>query len=395
MLLTPAILKAATKSTQQRAELFAPLLSEACAHYEINTPARLSAFLAQIGHESLSLKYTQELWGPTPAQKRYEGRRDLGNTEPGDGYRYRGRGLIQTTGRYNYGVLRDRFRARGVDCPDFEVEPDTLSEPRWAAWSACDYWDWKNLNPIADSGNFTLITQKINGGQNGREDREDRWTHAKLAFPVNQQTVAVSTSATAPTVQQIEPTKEPEMALPALLLQALAPIFISKIPELVDIARTPTKDDRKEKGIEMAINVVTEALGASNAQEASERIESDPQAVEVARAAVRAQWFEIQEAEEKSRTLAREHAMTYSQMKDVRTVAGNFTFIEFLTLVFLVTCWVAIGILAAFNKITEGTLDNIIMLAAVASIVGIREFWYGSSFGSQKKDEERRQKEGV
>lgn len=395
MLLTPAILKAATNSTQQRAELFAPLLSEACAHYEINTPTRLAAFLAQIGHESLSLKYTQELWGPTPAQKRYEGRADLGNTQPGDGKRFKGHGLIQTTGRFNHAAVRDRLRARGVDCPDFEAEPDKLAEPYWAAWSACDYWDWKNLNPIADSGNFTLVTQKINGGQNGRADREKRWARAKLAFPVYQQPVASSTEPTVAVVQPIEPPKEPEMALPALLLQALAPIFISKIPELVNIARTDSKDERKEQGIEMAINVVTEALGASNAQEAAERIETDPAAVEVARAAVREQWFEIQEVNEKSRAIAREHAMVYSQMKDVRTVVGRFTFIEFLTLVFLLTCWTAIGFLAAYDKISEGTLDNIIMLAVVASIIGIREFWYGSSNGSQKKDDERRQKEGV
>ncbi len=69
---------------------------------QINTPARAAAFLAQVGHESGQLRYLREIWGPTPAQVRYEGRADLGNAQPGDGKRFMGRGLIQITGRKNY-----------------------------------------------------------------------------------------------------------------------------------------------------------------------------------------------------------------------------------------------------------------------------------------------------
>lgn len=85
-----------------RAQVWAHPLNAAMQRYGIDTKARQAAFLAQIGHESGRLRYVRELWGPTPAQRRYEGRKDLGNTQPGDGKRFMGRGLIQVTGRANY-----------------------------------------------------------------------------------------------------------------------------------------------------------------------------------------------------------------------------------------------------------------------------------------------------
>ena len=88
---------------------FKPFLEKYCKEYEINTPLRLAAFIAQIAHESGDFKYTREIWGPTKAQIGYEGRLDLGNTVPGDGKRYRGRGLIQITGRSNYVKLSKKL----------------------------------------------------------------------------------------------------------------------------------------------------------------------------------------------------------------------------------------------------------------------------------------------
>ena len=86
---------------------------------------------------------------------------DLGNTIKGDGFRYRGRGLLQTTGRANYRSLSRRL---GVD---FEAKPELLAEYKWAALSAADYWDSRKLNALADLGDFERITRKINGGLNG------------------------------------------------------------------------------------------------------------------------------------------------------------------------------------------------------------------------------------
>jgi putative chitinase len=149
------------------------------AFYSIDTPARQAAFLAQVGHESGGLRYVRELWGPTDAQERYEGRLDLGNTQPGDGERFKGHGLIQTTGRANHAKVRDRLRERFDDVPDFEAEPESLMEPKWACLSAADYWDMHKLNVLADAGDFRRITKRINGGFNGYDDRLARWELAR------------------------------------------------------------------------------------------------------------------------------------------------------------------------------------------------------------------------
>ncbi|MGJ7555920.1 glycoside hydrolase family 19 protein [Variovorax sp. RB3P1] len=148
-----------------RAQLFADVLSAGMAFYNITTSLRQAMFLANVGHESGRLVYTTELWGPTPAQVRYEGRPDLGNVAIGDGKKFRGHGLIQTTGRANHAAARDRLRARFSDVPDFEAEPEKLAEPQWAALSACDYWDMRRLNIWADAGNFDNVCDIINRGK--------------------------------------------------------------------------------------------------------------------------------------------------------------------------------------------------------------------------------------
>lgn len=184
MQITEPILIAATGCTPLRARNWLPHLQHACAVFAIDTPARAAAFLAQIGHESGRLQYVRELWGPTPAQSRYEGRKDLGNTQPGDGRRYCGRGLIQTTGRANYRATAAGLRAHARDVPDFEATPALLEQPAWAAMSAAWYWHSRNLNALADVGTddaFVALTKKINGGTNGLHDRRWLWAHALRA----------------------------------------------------------------------------------------------------------------------------------------------------------------------------------------------------------------------
>jgi putative chitinase len=180
---TPEQLSYACGSNVPRAQTWLPYIAEAMRLYEINTPERMAAFLAQLGHESGGLRFTTEIWNPAqvPAQGRYEGRADLGNTEPGDGHRFLGRGLIQTTGRANYARVRDRLRAKLTDLgvPDFEEEPAELAQFRWAALSAADYWDMRGLNALADAGDFERITRRINGGLNGQVDRVAKWERAK------------------------------------------------------------------------------------------------------------------------------------------------------------------------------------------------------------------------
>lgn len=163
-----------------RAQMWLPWLTAAMDAYEINTRKRCAAFLAQIGHESGGLRYTTEIWGPTSAQAGYEGRADLGNTEPGDGSKFRGHGLLETTGRANHAKVRDRLRARFPEktVPDFEREPERLADPEWAALAAADFWDMKGLNELADECDYMRITRKINGGTNGYDDRLARYEAA-------------------------------------------------------------------------------------------------------------------------------------------------------------------------------------------------------------------------
>lgn len=170
-LLTAQQLQAAAGCTPERAARWLPHIERACQLYDINSPKRLAAFLAQIGHESGRLRYVREIWGPTPSQARYEGRAALGNRQPGDGKRFMGRGLIQITGRFNYRVLSSGLKLVRKDAPDFELHPELLEQPEWAALSAAWYWHSRNLSKLADAGQFETITRHINGGLNGQDDR--------------------------------------------------------------------------------------------------------------------------------------------------------------------------------------------------------------------------------
>ena len=170
-MLTTQQLRAAAGCNAERAEYWLPHIAAACETFAINTPARLAAFLAQVGHESGRLAYVREIWGPTPAQLRYEGRADLGNTQPGDGKRYMGRGLIQTTGRANYRATRDGLARYLPNVPDLEAVPALLERPDLAAMSAAWYWHSRELNTYADLGDMVRITKRINGGTNGLADR--------------------------------------------------------------------------------------------------------------------------------------------------------------------------------------------------------------------------------
>lgn len=170
--MTPRQLAISTGARIDRAEEWLPAIEAAMAEFDISNNLRQAAFLAQIGHESGGLHWLVELWGPTAAQSRYEGRKDLGNTAPGDGYRFRGRGLIQTTGRSNYFATG---KALGVD---LITAPERLSEPVYAARSAGWYWKSRGLNEIADTRDFKRITIRVNGGLNGYEDRLARYQSA-------------------------------------------------------------------------------------------------------------------------------------------------------------------------------------------------------------------------
>lgn len=126
-------------------------------------------FLAQMAHESGNFRYDEEIWGPTAAQKGYEGRSDLGNNQSGDGYKYRGRGYIQLTGRANY---RQYGKILGVD---LENNPDLAKDPNIAARIAIEYWKKRVDRKAAQNGDVKKVTYNINGGYNGLSDRQSKY----------------------------------------------------------------------------------------------------------------------------------------------------------------------------------------------------------------------------
>lgn len=184
MNVTASMLRAVMPRAGRCADLFALPLAAATELFDIGTPKRLAAFLAQIAHESDELRSVRELWGPTAAQRGYEGRADLGNVEPGDGKRFMGRGLIQTTGRKNYLLC-----GMGLDL-DLLARPDLLEQPEAAAASAGWYWHTHNLNRYADRDDFLGLSIAINGRNrstglpNGWQARQNYWRAAKACLGV-------------------------------------------------------------------------------------------------------------------------------------------------------------------------------------------------------------------
>lgn len=150
--------------TKSRASVFLPYLNAAMKEFDINTPLRQAAFLAQIIHESCSFRYTEEI----ASGKAYNGRLDLGNMQQGDGERFKGRALIQVTGRTNYVKV---MMALGIDCL---LHPELLSLPENACRASAWWWSDHKLNGLADLGTqdaYRKITKIINGGTIGWEDR--------------------------------------------------------------------------------------------------------------------------------------------------------------------------------------------------------------------------------
>lgn len=154
-------------------QLYLPHLNDAMREFEIATYLRAAAFIAQLAHESAELRYFEEI----ASGKAYEGRKDLGNTQPGDGVKYKGHGPIQITGRANHAACG---KALGLDLIN---NPTLITQPENAFRSAGWFWDTRNLNALADGRLFKAITKKINGGFNGLADRQKYYDRALRAIP--------------------------------------------------------------------------------------------------------------------------------------------------------------------------------------------------------------------
>jgi putative chitinase len=373
MKLTPSLLTAAVGCTPALAERYAGPLSEACERFGITTPGRLAMFLANLGHESAGLAKQRESMdyaadrlvavfgshritqaqadaiGRKVGQKANQeaianqvyggewGRKNLGNTQPGDGWRYRAAGPIGTTGRSNFRELRAALLLAGYDdVPDFEAEPERLTEPLWGAAAAGHFWSSRSLNAYADAGDFDAVCKGINlgnpkssGTPNGMADRRLRFSKAMAAL--NDAIKDHATPAEAP-VNGAPPAPEPapsympageiipEVPMPIPAALSLLPIAIDAIGAAVpSLIRTfgsgSAMAERNAKAAEMVVDVAKQAANAVNEQDLIERMQ-DPATREAVKQAVHASMGDFLahmtragEEDEKSRVAALDRAL--------------------------------------------------------------------------------------
>jgi predicted chitinase len=168
---------------------YLPFIQQAMQEFEITSYLREAAFLAQLAHESGELRYMEEL----ASGSAYEGRKDLGNTQPGDGKRYKGRGPIQLTGRANYKKYGDLL---GLDL----INNPTIAATKEVGFRiAGQFWQLNGLNPLADQQDIKQITKRINGGYNGLDDRIKYYNRAKQVLNKNDAVDASDTAAASET----------------------------------------------------------------------------------------------------------------------------------------------------------------------------------------------------
>lgn len=206
MLPTANQIEAAVGCARVIAQNYAEPIRETCRLFDIDTGPRIASFLAQTGHESASFTRTKEnlnysadglvkTWPsrfPRALAEQVARRPEqianiaygnrMGNKNPGDGFRYIGRGLIQITGLSNYEAITEAIHEKLATVPDFALHPELLESPRWAAISAGAYWNDHDLNELADKGDFARISKRINGGSIGAADRNARFARAMRVF---------------------------------------------------------------------------------------------------------------------------------------------------------------------------------------------------------------------
>lgn len=177
--LTRDELLAVMPTAKDRVDKFLPYINQYAQEYGVTTTLRMAHFLAQIAHESGELRYVREL-ASGAAYDTGSKAKALGNTpeKDGDGQRYKGRGLIQITGRTNYTAVG---KALGVD---FIAHPERLEEPQYAVASAFWYWHSHGINALADKDDSIAVTKRINGGTNGLDDRLKYLARAKTVFRI-------------------------------------------------------------------------------------------------------------------------------------------------------------------------------------------------------------------
>lgn len=238
MITNDALKQIMPKLSDAKRAAYLPFLQRAMMEFAVNAPRREAAFLAQVAHESGEFRWMEEIWGPTAAQKRYEPPSEtatkLGNTQPGDGKRFKGRGPIQITGRFNYAKYGSGLSV------DLINNPDRAATPEVGFRVAGLFWQRNGLNELADREMFETITKKINGGLNGYQDRLKYYTRAKQVLGVG------TTRVLSPSVSEGDLPDLPEFTRGREEIAAGAPAKKTRKKSTTKAKRAPTKSTSKK-----------------------------------------------------------------------------------------------------------------------------------------------------
>ena len=362
-------------ATPARIANFIGPLNATMDEFGISTPKRQAAFLAQLAHESGSLRYVEEI----ASGAAYDNRADLGNTRPDaialaelaettPGRYYKGRGLIQITGYDNYlacsrALLRDDSLTKN---------PAMLERADLACRSAGWYWDSRRLNDYADAGQFETITRKINGGLNGQADR---LAHYQRALSVLEGGDSASTES-APF-----PESSPGDQNMAPFVAAAIPSLIQAAPALIRIFGSGEQTEKNAKAAEVAVEIAKAVTEKPTAEGAVAAMQADPELATTYAKAVAAQWYELAgEAGGGGIAGARQADRDAMQQSKPWLSPALWVAVLILPLVYLVVVAVMFGE-GWTNDIRAMVVSSIISLV-LGSITG---FFLGTSYGSQQK----------
>jgi putative chitinase len=411
-MITADLLRLAVGCTPDRAALFAPHLEAACTAYGITSPARLAAFLAQIGHESGALRYVLEL----ADGHAYEGRRSLGNTQPGDGPRYRGRGLIQITGRANYRETAARLLPRGA--PDFEDFPEAIEDPRWAAWSAADWWHAHGCNQLADAGQVVAIGRLINRGSaasqtpaNGEADRLQRFERARAALASFSPASAPPPPPPAPPPEAppaptqfddtmpageapdwVPPPPKESAMLPAFLAAAL-PALVQSAPGLIRIFGSGgAMNERNAKAAEAVADIALKATAQPTLEGAVQVLQTDQEAAARYREQVHQSMGELLgllvqavEVDEKTRATALDRNLALG-----KATGGKWLYLlGFVAVLVILASYVITGMVMFKSEFSDETKALVLGQIVILGFATVVQWLFGSNIANRITQRDR------
>ena len=363
-------------ATPARIANFIGPLNDTMNEFAITTPARQAAFLAQLAHESGSLRYVQEI----ASGAAYDNRADLGNMTPEaialaelagttPGRHYKGRGLIQITGFDNYlacsrALLRDDALVKN---------PAMLERADLACRSAGWYWDSRRLNAFADAGAFETITRKINGGLNGQADR---LAHYQRALSVLEGGDSAPTES-GPFPEQ--PVQGETVVAP--FIAAAIPSLIQAAPALIRLFGNSEQAEKNAKAAEVAVEIAKAVTETPTAEGAVAAMQADPELANTYARAVAAQWYELAgEAGGGGIAGARQADQAAMQQGKTWLSPALWVAMMILPLVYMVSGAVLFG--ADWTMEIKAMVVSSIISLVLGSVTG---FFLGTSYGSQQK----------